>query len=128
MVWNIHLRYKTKRTNFAIRNVTNIKNKRWISRDMLATTSKWSSGKDVILWHEMRPILIIQSRAKNIKWISRVRLSKTSKWSIAVKTTGCVIYHYGSSPTEVVLWFEMCRILIIKGKTKNIRWISCHRL
>jgi hypothetical protein len=105
--------------------------------------SKWSSGKDlglcnvyhcgssptdVILWFEMCRLLIAQARRKRLRWISCASLPTTSKWCSGkdnrlVSCTGC-----GSSPTEAVLWLEMCRILITQAREKRLRWISCGRL
>jgi hypothetical protein len=38
---------------------------------------------------------------------------------LVVKTTGCVMYYCGSSPTEVILWFENGWILIIQSREKG---------
>ena len=80
--------------------------------------SKWSCGKDyrlcimyhcgscpteIILSLEMCRILITQAREKrlwgiNFDWLSQQRAS-----GLVVKTAGCVMYHWVSSPTEVIL-------------------------
>jgi hypothetical protein len=41
-----------------------------------------------------------------------------------VKIICCVMYDCGSSPTEVILWLETCRILIAQAREKRLWWIS----
>jgi hypothetical protein len=85
-----------------------------------------SSPAEVILWFEMCWILIIQFRRKRLRWITRDLFQQRAS-GLAVKTTCCVMYHCGSSPTDVILWLEMCWILIIQFRRKRLWWISCDR-
>ena len=79
-----------------------------------------SSPTRGILWLDMCWILITQAREKRLRWISCGRLPTKQ---VMVKTTCCVMYHYGSSPTKIIWWLEMFRILITQAREKRLRWI-----
>jgi hypothetical protein len=58
--------------------------------------------------------------SRNVMYHKHAQIYTKIRWywswsasGLAVKTTCCVMYHCGSSPTEVILWLEMCWILII---------------
>jgi hypothetical protein len=83
-----------------------------------------SSPWKIIMWLEMCRILIAQAREKRLRWISSCRFPTTSKWSNGKDYRLCH-YHCGSSPTKIILWLEMFRILIAQTREKKLRGISC---
>jgi hypothetical protein len=111
---------------------TSEKNLRRISCPRFLKTSKWSSGKDyslcnVPLWFKCR-IVIVQAREKRLRWISGTSLQLRANGLVVTTTPRCVMYHCGSSPTQIIRWPEMGGLLIIaQTREKLLRWISSGR-
>jgi hypothetical protein len=72
-------------------------------------------------------VLIIQAREK-IRWLSYGKPPTTSKWSSGKDNRLVSFTRCGSNPTQVILWLEICRLLITQARENMLRWISYGRL